>query len=34
VGASALRPVWSRKNRAARDTAAATIQAALSRRPA
>ena len=34
VGASALTPVWSRKNRAARDAAVAAIQAALSRRPA
>ena len=34
IGASPLTPVWSRKNRAARDAAAAAIEAALSTRPA
>lgn len=34
IGASPLRPVWSRKNQAARDAAAIAIQAALSTRPA
>ena len=34
IGASPLTPVWSRKNRAARDAAAAAIQAVLAARPA
>lgn len=34
IGASRMSPVWSRKNRAARDAAVATIRAALAKRPA
>ena len=34
IGASRMSPVWSRKNRTARDEAVGAIQAALAKRPA